>query len=75
MWRATSAPRNHFDLTRPFRGEAEEQPVLLVTDQPAPESLLKAFGHVERLGARDISAGRFTTRRAELFVVSDYKGW
>ncbi len=73
VWRARSAPNNHFELTRPFRGSADSEPALLVADAPAPKGA-PAFGRVERIGQRDIAAGRFTRHAAELFVVSAYKG-
>jgi 4-amino-4-deoxy-L-arabinose transferase-like glycosyltransferase len=74
VWRARSAPANHFELTRPFIGGAKQEPALLLLDAPGPRSVLGAFGHVTSLGRRDIPAGRFTSRAAELFVVSGYKG-
>jgi 4-amino-4-deoxy-L-arabinose transferase-like glycosyltransferase len=74
VWRAQNAPSNHFELTRPFLGGADSEPALLLADAPAPQRVLAAFGRVERIGQRDIAAGRFTRHAAELFVVSAYKG-
>lgn len=74
VWRAQSAPTNHFELTRAFDGGAGQEPALLLVGVPGPRNVLGAFGHVTSLGRREIAAGRFTSRAAELFVVSGFKG-
>jgi 4-amino-4-deoxy-L-arabinose transferase-like glycosyltransferase len=74
VWRAQSAPTNHFELTRPFVGDAKQQPALLLSGVPGPRNVLGAFDVVVSLGRRDIAAGHFTSRATELFVLSGYKG-
>lgn len=73
VWRSQAMPTNHFELTRPFLGTGQE-PALLLLDVSAPRSVLGAFDDAVSLGRRDIAAGHFTSRAAELFVVSGFKG-
>ncbi len=47
VWRAQSAPTNHFELTRPFVGGAGQEPALLLLDAPGARSVLGAFHDTE----------------------------
>ncbi len=71
-WRTQEAPRDHFELTRPYSSRSGE-PVLIVSRRDKPGALA-AFGHADSLGARELSAGRFTTRTIHLFTASEYRG-
>jgi 4-amino-4-deoxy-L-arabinose transferase-like glycosyltransferase len=74
VWREQRAPTNHFELTRPFVGDAKQQPALLLSDAPGARNVVGKFNEAVSLGRREIAAGHFTSRTAELFVVSGYKG-
>jgi hypothetical protein len=74
VWRAQAAPTNHFELTRPFVGDAKQQPALLLSDASGSRNVVENFNEAVSLGRRAIAAGSFTSRAAELFVVSGFKG-
>ncbi len=71
-WREGEAPRDHFELTRPYVARSGE-PALLVSRRNKPGAL-SAFARVDDLGPRKFAAGRFTTRTIHLFAASDYRG-
>ena len=82
-WRAGPRPHDHFELTRPFTGSAQE-PVLLVTLKGAPvadsaqrksqRSVYDAFNNVEKVAERDVPAGLNETRHVTFLALSGYKG-
>jgi 4-amino-4-deoxy-L-arabinose transferase-like glycosyltransferase len=71
-WRRAGRPRDHFELKRSFTS-SDAGPALLVTRQASPAAILEAFGAARPLGAREIDAGRFTTRTIHLFALSEYR--
>lgn len=78
-WRAGPRPHDHFELTRPFTGAAQE-PVLLVTlkgDTPvvgAARTVFDAFARHETIADRDVPAGQNATRHVTFIALSGYKG-
>ena len=80
-WRSGPRPHDHFELTRPFTGAAQE-PVLLVTfkgdtatpSSPSARSVFDAFAQHDSIAEREIPAGPNTTRHVTFLALSGYKG-
>lgn len=82
-WKAAARPHDHFELTRPFKGGAQE-PALLVTlgKMPVAETPVKAgqrsiygaFANVVPVAVRDVPAGINDTRRVSFFALSGFNG-
>ena len=78
-WRAGPRPHDHFELTRPYTGKAQE-PVLLVTlkglpamgmpDKKGERAVYEAFAKVQQVAERDVPAGRNETRRVTFLASS-----
>lgn len=68
-------PRDHYEMTRPFLGKAQE-PALLVSlaDVVAQGKLQGNFQRLEPAGTRDVPAGLFHNRRIHFFVLTGYAG-
>ena len=71
-WRPYSHPRDHFELTRPYRGKGPE-PLLLVTLRPTPSYVTNHFESVTDLGAKTLWAGPGSTRQVYMFLLSGFK--
>lgn len=81
-WRATPRPHDHFEMTRPFVGGAQE-PALLVTLSAKPlarglgrggeRSIADAFARAEVIAARDVPAGVNDTRHVTFIALSGFK--
>lgn len=82
-WKPAARPHDHFELTRPFKGGAQE-PALLVTLGGMPvagapvkagtRSIYEAFASVAAVAVRDVPAGINDKRRVSFFALSGYKG-
>ncbi len=82
-WKSSPRPHDHFELTRPFKGGAQE-PSLLVTLgtiavagaplKSGQRSVFEAFGGVVPVAVRDVPAGINDKRRVSFFALSGYKG-
>ena len=82
-WKSSPRPHDHFELTRPFKGGAQE-PALLVTLGGMPvagapvkagqRSVFEAFGSVAQVAIRDVPAGINEKRHVSFFALSGYKG-
>lgn len=71
-WRDGAAPRNHFELARPFTAAAPS-PLLLVTPSRDPAAT-RRFGSVVAHGPRRIAAGQHATRTLHFFTLASYRG-
>jgi hypothetical protein len=71
-WRR-GAPRDHFELTRPFTA-ATAGPVLLVSLRSDAGAAAAAFATSERIGSRLLPAGENARRRVTFYTLSGYKG-
>ena len=82
-WKSSPRPHDHFELTRPFKGGAQE-PALLVTLGGMPvagapvkagqRSVFEVFGSVAQVAIRDVPAGINEKRHVSFFALSGYKG-
>lgn len=72
-WPADGPPRDHYELTRPFRAGAAE-PVLLVTLRPTPKRITRAFAQAEPVASETISAGPKINRTLTMTLLEGYKG-
>ncbi len=70
-WRRSERPRDHFELVRPFKGEAEG-PVLLVSLIGKRSPVIKGFSSSKELAKRDIAAGKNKSRSVVFYAVSGY---
>lgn len=71
-WRGDHAPRNYFEMTRPYAAPWPS-PVLLVTPHPAA-GVADRFGSVTSLGERHVAAGRHATRPIHLTTLVSFRG-
>ncbi|MCG8561600.1 MAG: glycosyltransferase family 39 protein [Hyphomicrobiales bacterium] len=71
-WRPFPAPRDHFELTRPFMPDTRE-PLLLVTLRPSVEYVTRHFERVEALATARVPAGRGSPRTVRFYVLDGYK--
>lgn len=72
-WRGKGRPRDHFELTRPYRAGAP-QPVLLVTPGGDIAGIRADFERVQPIGVRNLPAGKTATRSFTLYSLSGYRG-
>lgn len=72
QWREPGPPRDHFELTRPFRPVAG--PVLLVSTRNGAVELAQLFRSSAQVASDTVAAGPTETRRVQLFRVQDYIG-
>ena len=70
-WR-DGRPHDHYELTRPYAGQALE-PVLLVDMRETASPVTQRFGSVTPLSERVLPAGLGEPRRVRLFALSDFK--
>ncbi|MEZ5925450.1 MAG: glycosyltransferase family 39 protein [Hyphomicrobiaceae bacterium] len=70
-WPSGPTPRDHYELTRPFRGEG---PALLVSQTGAPGALLRRFTTVEQRLSRAVGQGR-DWRPLVLYHLEGFKGF
>jgi 4-amino-4-deoxy-L-arabinose transferase-like glycosyltransferase len=71
-WREAGRPRDHYELTRPFR-DRERVPVLLVSTRREATAITDRFNAVRPLGERRVPAGRGEPRTVRFFVLSGFK--
>ncbi len=73
-WHRKGKPaKDHFQLTRPYRGEASDR-VLLVTVRGARSPALEAFESVKELAREDLTVGHFRKQTVVFYALSGYKG-
>ena len=71
-WREGGRPRDHYEMTRPFR-DPTRTPVLLVSVRRDAEAITRRFTTVTPLGERQTPAGLGEPRRVRLFSLSGYR--
>jgi 4-amino-4-deoxy-L-arabinose transferase-like glycosyltransferase len=71
-WRE-GAPRDHFELTRPYT-KAVSGPVLLVLRRGGKSPAFASFANVEKIAAHQIAAGPTAERQVTFYALSGYKG-
>ena len=71
-WREGSRPRDHYEMTRPFR-DPTRTPVLLVSVRRDADAITRRFSTVTPLGERQTPAGKGEPRRVRLFSLSGYR--
>lgn len=69
-WKAGSAPRDHYEMTRPFTGE---RPALLVGHGAEPGTILRRFRQAEMRLARGPRPDGRDWRALELYRLDGYK--
>lgn len=72
-WRPETAPRDHFELTRPYRADVGG-PVLLVTLRPSVGYVTSRFAVVDDLGTVAVPSGPGSERVVRFFALKDFKG-
>lgn len=72
-WSPEPHPRDHFELTRPFSGDAKG-PYLLVTLRPSVSYLTNRFSVANALESVTVPAGPGQTRRVRFFALERYRG-
>ena len=68
-WREDGRPRDHYELTRPFKDPAQV-PALLVSVRRDAQPITRRFSKAELIGERDIPAGLGEMRHIRLFRLS-----
>ncbi len=71
-WRENGRPRDHFELTRPFKSPAQV-PALLVSVRRDATNITKYFQSVELLGEHKIAAGLGEPRTVRFYALSGLK--
>jgi len=71
-FRGTERPRDHFEMTRPFRADIGD-PVLLVSLEGEESRVLTAFESVDKRGERVIPAGQNASRTVTFYALGGYK--
>jgi 4-amino-4-deoxy-L-arabinose transferase-like glycosyltransferase len=71
-WRDSGRPRDHYELTRPFRDPARV-PVLLISVRRDAEAITSRFSTVQLVAERSVPAGLGEPRRFRLFSLSQYR--
>lgn len=68
-------PHDHYEMTRPFEGKANE-PALLVSlaNVIEQDKLARHFQRLEPFGTRDVPAGLFHSRRLYFYLLAGYTG-
>lgn len=72
-WHNDGPPRDHYQLTRPFRADVPE-PVLFVTIGNAPKGIIRRFAQSRELARESISAGPKKSRTITLYALESYEG-
>ncbi len=72
-WRPGDVPRDHFEFSRPFDGNAQD-PVLLVSLRPNVRHVSDHFARAEPLTSQKVAAGPKSVRTVYLTALSGYKG-
>jgi 4-amino-4-deoxy-L-arabinose transferase-like glycosyltransferase len=72
-WMERGRPRDHYELTRPYR-KGSPEPVLLVSLRPGVGSAGRLFATAVPIAERDVPAGARTSRRVTFFRLEGYKG-
>jgi 4-amino-4-deoxy-L-arabinose transferase-like glycosyltransferase len=73
IWYRKDAPRNHFEMTRPFTGKTPE-PVLYVTLNPGQTSVPKRFKSTYAIGEQQFPANALPVRLGRFFMLKGYDG-
>lgn len=71
-WRSNAAPRNHYEMTRPFTAAAPG-PVLFVSLQGCPRRLAGSFGSMTQLGTEKVPLIKHEARVLHFCRLADYK--
>lgn len=71
-WTPVARPRDHFQLDRPFRGDAQG-PFLLVSLRPEVDYVTKEFSNAVRLEPAAISARPGIKRHAYFYALDGYR--
>ena len=71
-WREDGRPRDHYELTRPFKDPAQV-PALLVSVRRDAKAITKHFAKVELLAERQVPAGLGEPRTVRFFALSGFK--
>lgn len=71
-WRDDGRPRDHYELTRPFQGAAQE-PILLVAFRQDTDRILKRFAKVEPISIEQLPAGLGPARSVRFYRLSGYR--
>ena len=72
-WRASTKPRDHYELTRPYAPTSADERVLLVSQNPAGGGIPERFTRVDRLPPLTVKAGHDGQRTLHLFALSGAK--
>lgn len=72
-WHDRGPPRDHYELTRPFRAGSPE-PVLLVSLKRTPGSVGSQFKTVTPIAEGEVSAGASTNRHVSFYKLEGYTG-
>ena len=73
VWPSGPTPSDHYELTRPFTGDAAE-PILYVSLKPCPVKLTKLFGTSESLGIERVMLVEKESRTLHFCRLADYRG-
>lgn len=73
VWPSGPTPNDHYELTRPFTGDAPE-PILYVSLKPCPLKLTKLFGTSEPLGIERVTLVEKESRALHFCRLADYRG-
>ena len=71
-WREPGRPRDHYEMSRPFKDPAQV-PVLLVSTRGDVQRITRKFAKVEMLDERQIPAGLGATRLVRFIALSGYR--
>ena len=71
-WRSSGRPRDHYQLTRPFRGRLPD-PILLVVIGDIPLFMADRFQDLKYIDVRNVPAGAGAPRRVTFARLAGYK--
>lgn len=71
-WRDDGRPKDHYELTRPFK-DVTQVPVLLVAFRQDTDRILRHFAKVEPLGVEQLPAGLGPPRTVRFYRLSGYR--
>ena len=71
-WHEGGRPKDHYELTRPFR-DATQVPILLVSLRHDATPITRRFAKVVPLGEHALPAGLGAPRRVRFFALSGYR--
>ncbi|MGI9426983.1 MAG: ArnT family glycosyltransferase [Hyphomicrobiaceae bacterium] len=72
VWSPPGRPRDHFQLTRPYRGKSKD-PVLLITIGDIPLGIADHFESIDYLAVENIPAGAGPPRRVTFAKLTGYR--